>query len=30
VDIKYGYSAEESVGWYSAMIIYEKEGNGLL
>ncbi len=30
VDIKYGYSADGSVGWHSAMVIFETEDIGLL
>ena len=30
VDIKYGYSADGSVGWYSAMVIFETEDSSLL
>ncbi len=30
VDIKYGYSADGSVGWHSAMVIFETEDSSLL
>lgn len=25
IDIKFGYSADGSVGWYSAMVLYEDD-----
>lgn len=27
LDIKYGYSADGGVGWYSALVFYEDDGS---